>query len=155
MASTTDIKTRLLGALVAALVFSAVYLYAFPAPTIAYAGIVLLHVVLGVAALVVIAFLLIRGVTPPTRSARLGWGLFSVAGTVGVGLIFLGTARPQWKWLYLHVILSLAAVVVLAAHWASRRGWLAAVRGGAVLRLAGFAVVVGALSWAAYENREG
>src|SRR5438876_6638594 len=129
MASTTDLKTRLLGALVAALVLSAVYLYAFPAPTVAYAGIVLLHVVLGVAALVVIAFLLVRGLRWPMWSALLGWSLFSVSGIAGVGLIFLGTARPQWKWLYLHIILSLAAVVVLAAHWASRRGWLAAVRG--------------------------
>src|SRR5438876_6992426 len=98
MASTTELKTRLLGALVAGLVFSAVYLYAFPAPTVAYAGIVLLHVVLGVAALVVIAFLLARRTTRPARSALLGWSLFSVAGMVGVGLIFLGTARPQWKW---------------------------------------------------------
>src|SRR5215471_16815116 len=132
------------------LTFSAIYLYAFPSATLPYGGAVLLHTGAGI----LLAMLLI----PVLRSVlggcalgeKLGWVLL-VAGTVlGLVLIKIGTPNRFKTWLYLHIALCGAGVLLLATGWVVRRGWFGKGLAGAG---AGFAAVallftaVGAGSW--------
>ncbi len=83
---------RALSWLLAFLVISAAYLYAFPQANIFYAGIVLLHTLAGVAT----AILLIRALYPRLRKgsalARTGWLLIATGSILGLILIKTGTA---------------------------------------------------------------
>src|SRR5215467_14286288 len=120
------------------LTFSAIYLYAFPSATLLYGGAVLLHTGAGI----LLAMLLI----PVLRSVlggcalgeKLGWVLL-VAGTVlGLVLIKIGTPNRFKTWLYLHIALCGAGVLLLATGWVVRRGWFGKGLAGAG---AGFAAV--------------
>jgi Flp pilus assembly protein TadD len=102
---------------------SAAYLYAFPQANIFYAGIVLLHTLAGVFT----AILLIRGLYPRVRNgsvlARAGWLLIAIGSILGLILIKTGTARAEWRWLYLHILLSLVGVCLLIGDkWGQREG---------------------------------
>ena len=84
-------------ALVFVLAFSAVYLYAFPAPTIFYAGMVLLHTGAGVAAALCLARFLWRFMRQFSVAAKAGWLLFTISAALGIALIFTGTTRAELK----------------------------------------------------------
>src|SRR5436305_4355066 len=112
---------RFVIALVFVLVFSAVYLYAFPAPTIFYAGMVLLHTGAGVAAALCLARFLWRFMRQFSVAAKAGWLLFTISAALGIALIFTGTTRAELKWLYMHIAVATLAVVVLAAEALVRR----------------------------------
>jgi Flp pilus assembly protein TadD len=99
------------------LVVSAACLYAFPTPTIWYAAVVLLHAVVGVIASFLLVPLLWRYLKAWSLGLRLAWLLFAAGAVIGCVLLFIGTARPQWNWMYLHIALSLAAITLLAAEW--------------------------------------
>src|SRR4051812_34240200 len=123
-------------ALVFILAVSAIYLYAFPSPTITYAGIVLLHSGAGlIAALCLIKFLW-RFLRQISLIAKIGWLLFTVGAGLGVALIFTGTTRQEMKWLNMHIAAASLAVVVLMAEAISRRLTLKTNLGLAKLRIA-------------------
>lgn len=103
---------KALGWLVAALFATAVYLYAFPAPTIAYAIVVLGHAALGIIAIFFLPRVL-RHLRKLAFSARIAWLAFAVSAALGVLLLFIGASRPQWTWLYLHMAFSIVAVALL------------------------------------------
>ena len=110
--------------LVAALFITAAYLYGFPSPTIFYAVVVLLHAAFGVAAIALlpVVFRRLRELAPVSRIA---WLAFGASGAIGVLLLFIGTSRPQWTWLYAHMAVSLLAVFLLVvsftSSWRARR----------------------------------
>ena len=139
----------------AALSISAAALYAFPTPTVFYVGIVLLHAGLGVLTTFVFAWYALRWARSWPAGAWTGWAMFAASAALGVVLLFVGTSRPQWNWLYAHEIAALLAVVLLAAHWLGNRGWLASVPLGGALRVVLVAAVAVTLSFAAYQNRNG
>lgn len=143
-----------LAALVAFLFASAVYLYSFPSPNLIYPAIVLLHVLGGVAAFALLAWYAARHFRDWNALAWTGWALFGAGGILGVILIFTGTPHSAWNWMYLHILFSLAAVALLAAHWFGRRVWLHGT-GGAVARVAICVAVVAAMSVFGYSWRNG
>jgi Flp pilus assembly protein TadD len=119
--STHGFVGRALPPLLIFLALSAAYLYAFPQANIFYAGIVLLHTLAGVFT----AILLIRALYPRVRNgsvlARAGWLLTAIGSILGLILIKTGTARAEWRWLYLHILLSLIGVgLLIADKWARR-----------------------------------
>src|SRR5260370_20937956 len=104
------------------LVVSAGSLYTFPQPDVFYAVVVLLHALGGVGATILLVHTLIQLLRSGDVLSRTGW-LFIVAGAIlGLLLIKTGTARTEWKWLYFHIVISLAGVGLLFGDWAGRRG---------------------------------
>jgi tetratricopeptide (TPR) repeat protein len=142
-----------LGALIAALALSAFYLYAFPSPTVAYVGLVVLHAALGLAALLVFAVYAVRNWRTWSRAGWASWLVFALAGILGIVLLWVGTARPEWRWLYAHEILSVVAVVLLALRWLAARGNLGATRTETALRSAGIVGLAALVIFLSHYNR--
>jgi tetratricopeptide (TPR) repeat protein len=101
--------------LIVFLIVSAGYLYAFPQPTIFYAGVVLLHAFAGVLAAILLIPALVRFFRDGTLLQRAGWMLIAAGAVLGIILIRTGTARLEWKWLYLHIGISLVGIAFLLA----------------------------------------
>src|SRR5580658_3291031 len=144
---------RVLSWLLPFLVVSAAYLYAFPQPNIFYAVVVLLHALAGVIAAILIIPLLVRLMRDGSFLARAGWLLVAAGATLGIILIKTGTARAEWNWLYLHIVISLVGVALLIAENMGRRGWLSANAATAILRTAICLVVIGAIGYGAHYVR--
>jgi tetratricopeptide (TPR) repeat protein len=145
---------RALSWLLPFLVISAAYLYIFPQPTIFYAGVVLLHALGGVVALIPLIFTLLRNFRTGSMLARVGWLLIAAGAILGLILIKTGTPRTEWKWLYLHIAISLAGVGLLAAEWLGKRGWLSATFASAALRSAICLVALASFAYGARYIRE-
>src|SRR5271168_2843074 len=101
---------RALSWLLPFLVISAAYLYTFPQPNIFYAGVVLFHALGGVIATLLLIVALFRLLRDGSLIARAGWLLLAAGAVLGVILIKIGTARTEWKWLYLHILITLFAI---------------------------------------------
>src|SRR3981189_3306170 len=99
------------------LVVSAAYLYTFPQPNVFYAVLVLLHALGGVATTILLIPTLLRLLRSENIPSRAGWLLIVAGAILGLLLIKTGTARTEWKWLYLHIAISLAGVGLLFAEW--------------------------------------
>jgi Flp pilus assembly protein TadD len=106
---------RALPGLLIFLVISAAYLYAFPQANIFYAVVVLLHALAGTIAAIVLVPSLYRLVRSGSFLARAGWLLIAVSAVLGIVLIKTGTPRSEWRWLYLHIVISLIGIGLLAA----------------------------------------
>ncbi|MGC2730526.1 MAG: tetratricopeptide repeat protein, partial [Candidatus Sulfotelmatobacter sp.] len=145
---------RTLSWLLPFLVISAAYLYAFPQPNIFYAVVVLLHALAGVIAAILLIPLLIRLLRDGSFLARAGWLLVAAGAILGIILIKTGTARAEWNWLYLHILISLAGVALLIAENMGRRGWLSASAATAILRTAICLVVISAVGYGAHYLRD-
>lgn len=115
--------------LVAVLFVTAIYLYAFPTPTLYYAIVVLAHAALGVVAAALLPSVL-RRLREFAPLARLGWLALAVSALVGIVLLFIGTSRPQWTWLYVHIAVSIVAILLLALAWFSRKPFVVRPFGG-------------------------
>src|SRR6202158_5895492 len=132
------------------LTLSAIYLYAYPTATIMYGGGVLLHTGAGILLAVLLIPILRRVFRDCPLEIRFGW-LMIVAGTLlGLVLIKIGTPNRFHLWLYLHIALCVAGVLLVATSWLTRRGWLgkgfaAAVTSFAVLTLLMTGIAAG--SW--------
>ncbi len=125
---------RALSWLLPFLVISAGYLYAFPQPTIFYAGVVLLHAFLGVVAAVLLVPALIRILRNGRSLSRAGWLLVAAGAALGLILIKTGTPRAEWNWLYLHIVISLAGIGLLIADQVGQRArWLVSNPGASIL----------------------
>jgi Flp pilus assembly protein TadD len=135
------------------LAVSAAYLYTFPQPTIFYAGVVLLHACGGILVTILLLLSLRRFLQQGTFYRRAGWLLLGVGAVLGVILIKVGTPRSEWKWLYLHIAISLAGVALLVADKLGRSGWLASSAARSALRNAICIVVIGGLGYGAHYVR--
>ncbi len=140
--------------LLAFLVISAFYLYAFPQPNIFYAVVVLLHALTGVIATILLIPMLFRLLRGETVIARVGWFLIVVAAVLGLILIKTGTPRDEWKWLYLHILIALAGVGFLIAARLERLGWQSASSSAAALRTAVCLLLLSGIGYGAHSIRE-
>jgi Flp pilus assembly protein TadD len=145
--------SRLLVGLIVFLVVSAGYLYAYPQPNVFYAGVVLLHTLAGVVTTVLLLAFLYRLLRDSSVEARLGWLLLLGGGILGCVLIYTGTPRDEWRWLYLHIVLCLAGVGILFADRLGQRGWLGASAGAALIRSAFCLAVLAGLGTGAWYMR--
>ncbi|MGB8987578.1 MAG: tetratricopeptide repeat protein [Candidatus Sulfotelmatobacter sp.] len=133
---------------------SAAYLYAFPQPTVFYAGVVLLHAFGGVVAAILLVPRLIRLRRNGSFYARAGWLLVATGAVLGLILIKTGTPRTAWNWLYLHIAICLIGVGLLIADQLGRRGWLVSNAGASILRTAICLLVLAGVGWGARYVRE-
>jgi tetratricopeptide (TPR) repeat protein len=138
-------KRRSLTALVVFLFGSAVYLFAFPQPNLFYAAIVLLHVVAGIVA-TLLTLPILRNSFRRISMELLGWILFAAGGAVGFVLVYTGTPRAHSNSLYLHIVLCVTAVGILAGSWIGARGRFAATSVTAAARFAICFAILAALS---------
>jgi len=136
--------------LVLVLTLSAIYLYAFPAATIIYGGGVLFHVAAGILLAVLLIPILRTVFSGRGLAEKFGWVLLAAGTIQGLVLIKIGTPNRFKAWLYLHIALCAAGVLLLATAWLTRRGWLGRGSAGAAASLAAVAFLfaaVGAGSW--------
>jgi tetratricopeptide (TPR) repeat protein len=152
--TSTTFSARLLSWLLIFLTLSAGYLFAFPQPTILYAGIVILHVLAGILVTVLLFVSLLRWLRSGGFLARAGWLLTAGGALMGIILIKTGTSRPELRWLYIHIGVSLVGVGLLAAEWLGRRGWLAGRFGSAATRAVLCLVIIGVIAYGARHVRE-
>jgi tetratricopeptide (TPR) repeat protein len=145
---------RALPWLIALLTISAAYLYAFPQPTIFYAGVVLAHALGGIVAVVLLVPIFYRLLRSSSPLVRAGWMFIAASAVLGIILIKTGTARAEWKWLYLHIAISLAGVALLIAGKLGRSGWLSSNQAAGALRAALCLLVVAGIGYGANYLRE-
>jgi tetratricopeptide (TPR) repeat protein len=107
----------------AILFLSSLYLYLFPAPNLTYVAVVLLHAGLGIIAAGFLVPKLFAIVRTKSLYTDLGWLVFAAAAILGVILLFIGTPRFHWNWMYAHVVLSFAAIGLLLIKWLGTKGW--------------------------------
>ena len=124
---------------------SALYLYGFPQPNVTYAVVVLLHLVGGILATILLLPLLRRLLREGSWLSWTGWLSFLLGAALGLWLVHTGTIRSEWKWMYAHIVVCVAALVFLIAEFAGRRAWLGSGSGTAVARLAICLVVLAGL----------
>jgi tetratricopeptide (TPR) repeat protein len=134
-------------------VLSGAWLYALPSTNLFYLGMVLVHVLAGIALAALLLWRLLPLLREGASASRLGWVLTTLAAVLGLVLIYTGTSRHYFPWMYTHIALSAAGVVFLLAGWAGRRGWLSAVPAAGAVRVAAVAVLVALASWAAHSTR--
>jgi tetratricopeptide (TPR) repeat protein len=130
---------------------TAFILYSWPTPTILYEGVVLLHLLLGVALLVLAIPYLMTLMRQGSAAERVGWVVLLVGGLLGAAIIYTGARRQEWDLLYAHILISILACAIFAFAIAGRRGWLAASRVKSAVRLAlcvAIAAGIAAGSWA-------
>ena len=109
---------KVLTGLVFFLAASAAYLYAFPQANVFYAVVVLLHALAGVVATILLLTYLYRALRDGDFFLRAGWLILTAGALVGCVLIYTGTPRPEWKLLYVHILMSLVGAGIL---WAAGR----------------------------------
>jgi tetratricopeptide (TPR) repeat protein len=154
MASKSPIVPTLVRGLAIFLSASALYLYAFPQTNLSYAAVVLAHTGAGALAAVLLFPFLRRFLRAQSLMGRVGWLLFLAGTVLGVILIYTGTSRPQWNWLYAHMVVSVAAAAFLIAAAIGRRGWLGTGVGASAARIAICLFVLTAVSLGARYLRE-
>ena len=140
--------------LVAFLAISAAYLYTFPQANVFYAVVVLLHALTGVIAAILLLSILIRLLRTGTFLARIGWLLVAAGAILGIILIKTGTPRAEWKWLYLHIVISLIGLGFLLADKLGSRGWLSARANTSALRAAICLIALAGIAFGARYVRE-
>jgi tetratricopeptide (TPR) repeat protein len=128
--------------LVVFLVASAVYLYGFPQTNLVYAGVVLLHALVGAVTTVWVMASLRRLLREGSSVLAAGWVLLLAGAGIGLWLIHTGTLRSEWKWMYIHMAVSAAAVGCLIGEAAGRRGRLGTGAAGSGARVAVALVVL-------------
>jgi Flp pilus assembly protein TadD len=135
------------------LALTAVYLYAFPAPTLFYESWVLFHMAAGVAfAVLVLWFAFMRLASVPPL-ARLGWLFLAGGGVVGLILIRIGTPSRLKPWLYLHIALCVAGTLFVVAPWLAARGWLGRSAAQRALAFVGLLALTSAVAYGGWWTR--
>ncbi len=144
---------RWLFGMVVLLVATAAYLYPFPQPNVVYAGVVLLHVLGGIAAAVLLAFVLPRRWQSANWTERVGWLLLAMAAVPGLVLTYTGASRPYAGLLYAHIALALLALGLLFAAWTEHRGYCLRVPAAKVIRPVVALTVLSAVGYGAWYAR--
>jgi len=146
-------------ALVAGLAISAVYLYGFPQANVLYAGVVLMHALGGVLAILLLLPLGVRLWREGNGIARVGWLLFLAGAAAGLVLFRTGALKSENRLLATHMILSATAVALLVAARLKDRSEAAETRHSAsgfvgLGRMAACLAVVAAIAGAAWYTRD-
>ena len=135
------------------LTVSAIYLYAYPTATILYGGGVLLHAGAGILLAVALIPILRVVFRECSFAERFGWVLLSAGTLLGLALLKIGTPNRFKAWLYLHIALCAAGVLVLAAAWVAKRDWFGRGATRAVASVALVALVMAGISAGSYWTR--
>jgi tetratricopeptide (TPR) repeat protein len=133
------------------LVASAAYLYPFPQANLVYPAVVVIHALAGFVATVALAVMLRRLMSQGSIIWKLGWIFLAAGAAIGLLLIYTGTAHSEYRWLYTHIILSLAGIACVVAELLGRRIWSGS---NVAVRLVACVVALAALGWAAHYQRE-
>lgn len=142
---------RLLRGLIFVLAVSAAYLYPFPQANLLYPAVVVIHVLAGIVASILGAFMFSRLLRQGGLVWKTGCFLLAAGAILGLLLIYTGTAHTEFKWLYTHIILCLLGIGCMLAEMLGSRGWLGA---NSALRLLICMAVLGGIGWAAHSYRE-
>jgi Flp pilus assembly protein TadD len=145
---------RALSWLLPFLVVSAAYLYTFPQANVFYAGVVLLHALAGVIAAILLVPALFRLLRNGSILERAGWLIMAAGAVLGLILIKTGTPRTEWKWLYLHIVISLVGAGLLIANKLGSRGHSASGAIAGAWRAALCLVVIAVIGYGARYIRE-
>ena len=153
MMSGSNLSTpqKLLRVLVFFLLLTAAYLYPFPQANVVYPAVVLMHVCAGAVATILLLVLLLPLLCTENLVWKLGWLLVAAGAVLGVVLIRTGTAHSEYRWLYAHILTSVAGIGCLLAEALGKRGWLSS---NAFVRLTVCLAVVAGIGWAARYQRE-
>ena len=153
MTSTGNSVGRVLSLLIAFLVVSAIYLYAFPQANVLYAGVVLLHAVAGVVASVLLLVWLARSfiLRQGEPLVRAGMAFLLLGAIPGLALIYTGALSTERRDIYIHIGLSFFGAGLIAAAGLGNRGWL---RRHAVLRVVAVLAVLAVFAPVARYLRE-
>jgi Tfp pilus assembly protein PilF len=151
MPSTQPSVNRALSLLIAFLVVSAIYLYAFPQANVFYAGVVLLHAIAGVVASLWLLLWLVRSWRKGEPLVRLGMVILFLGAIPGLALIYTGALRTHWTLVYIHIVVSFLGAALIAAAYLGNRGWLPS---HSALRVAAMLIVLAALAPVARYLRE-
>jgi tetratricopeptide (TPR) repeat protein len=151
MPSARLFMNRALSLLIAFLVVSAIYLYAFPQANVFYAGVVLLHALAGVVVSVWLLLWFVRSWRQGGPLARAGIVFLFLGAIPGLVLIYTGALRTQWTLVYVHIAVSFLGAGLLVAAQLGNRGWLSR---HAVVRVVAVLVVLAALAPVARYLRE-
>ena len=128
--------------LIGLLVLSGAWLYALPSTSLVYLGVVLVHVLAGLALAALLLWRLASLLGQGIAASRLGWALIALGGVLGLVLIYTGTPHPYYPLMYAHIGFSAAGVTCLLSAWSSQRGWLSGLPAAGAVRVAVTAVVV-------------
>src|SRR6266481_1152288 len=115
---------KLLRVLLFFLVLTAAYLYPFPQVNIFYPAVVVMHAFVGIVATILLVALLLPLLREGNFAWKAGWLLLAAGAVLGAVLIRTGTPHSELKWLYAHIIASIAGGACLLAEWSGKRGWL-------------------------------
>src|SRR5882724_692999 len=149
--SNLSTSQKLLRTLIFVLLLTAAYLYPFPQANVLYPAVVLLHVFGGVVAAALLVVLLWPLLRQGNFVSKAGWLLLVAGAILGLVLLRTGTPHSEFKWLYAHIIASVAGISCLLAEWIGRRGWLSS---NSVIRLVVCLAVLAGIGWAARYQRE-
>jgi len=142
---------KLLRALIFVLLLTAAYLYPFPQANILYPAVVLLHVFGGVVATALLVVLLLPLLRGGNFVWKAGWLLLAAGAVLGLVLLRTGTPHSEFKWLYAHIIASVAGISCLLAEWIGKHAWLSS---NASVRVVVCLAVLAGIGWAAHDERE-
>ncbi|HEV2732175.1 MAG TPA: multiheme c-type cytochrome, partial [Terriglobales bacterium] len=142
---------KLLFRLMLVLLVSAAYLYPFPQANLLYPAGVAIHVLAGILATALLGLLLWPLVREGNIIWKAGWLLLAAGAALGVLLVFKGTPHSEYRWLYVHLVMSMSGIACLLAEFLGRRGWLSS---NAAVRLLVCLALLGGLGWAARYQRE-
>ena len=146
---------RFLRALVVVLSITAAYLFVFPSPTLVYIAAILVHAGIGVLAVVFLIPKMASSLSFQKLKENFGWLFISAGAILGLLLLYIGTTRINWNWMYAHVAISLAGVALLAAKWVGSKGWLAKNTLFGIVRVALFLALAAFLGIYGWKVRQG
>ena len=132
------------------LAVTAVYLYGYPAPTITYAAMDLLHVAVGVVLTILLAVFLFPLLQVQANLYRIGLLLLTSGALLGVILIKIGTPLRLKTWLFAHIALCVVGTLLLAAAWLHSNGWLGRNALSSALRFAALALLTKTIALGAW-----
>ena len=127
---------RLVDICLALLFLTAVYVYAWPSANVPYFGAIVMHLIAGIAFLILLTARLLPILRNSSIASRIGWILLAFGGVLGIVLVFTGTRRAEWPLLYVHIGACVAGGAMLLSGWIAKRGWLASGMPAGILRSA-------------------
>ena len=137
-----------------ALAASAIYLYGFPAATITYGTLVLLHVAVGILFAILLLPFLFQLLQLDAPLARVGWLLLAAGAVLGIVLIFIGALNRLKPCLYTHIALCVVGALFVATAWLASRGWLGTTSAQRVFRFAGLVLATATIAAGTWWSRE-
>jgi len=135
------------------LAITSIYLYGFPAATLAYSAVLLFHLGAGLALTVLMVPYFVRCWREQKFANRLGWSLLALGAILGIALIKIGTPHRLKQWLFAHIALCVAGLFFLAFSWMGNRKWFGEGARAAALRFAVVLIVIAAASGGAWWAR--